>query len=119
MIYRYSDANTYTDCVTREQAENFQRLQNGGSIVEIKTMDDWHLDGRDLGKFFEIGDAVGEDVADYFLCVLPPATQLSRLIQIGEPNNHIRGRATFATICKTAGVWRWMGYCYRGEVRQP
>ena len=118
-MFRYRDANTYTDCLTKAEAENFQRLQNGGTIVEIKTMDDWHQDGRDLGKYLQIGDAVAEDVADYFLGVLPPATQLSNLIQIGEPNDHIRGRATFATIYKTGGIWRWMGFCYRGEVTEP
>ena len=88
-------------------------------FIQVKTMDDWHQDGRDLGKYLQIGDAVAEDVADYFLGVLPPATQLSNLIQIGEPNDHIRGRATFATIYKTGGIWRWMGFCYRGEVTEP
>jgi hypothetical protein len=31
-LYRYSDANTYTDNLTLAEAQKFQRLQNGGTI---------------------------------------------------------------------------------------
>ncbi len=85
----------------------------------LKTMEEWHADGRDLGEFLQIGDRVAEDMAEYFLGVLPPATWRADLIQIGEPNDHIRGRATFATIYREAGVWVWAGFCYRGEYSEP
>jgi hypothetical protein len=119
MIYRYSDANTYTDCDTRAEAERFQQLQNGGDVIVIKSMQDWRESGLDLGKFLKIGDRVTEDVATYFIEVLPPATWREALIQIGEPNDHVRGRATFATIVKRRGLWTWAGFCYRGEWVQP
>lgn len=34
-MFRYSDGNTFTDCETREEAERFQKLQNGGTITEV------------------------------------------------------------------------------------
>lgn len=34
-LYRYSDGNTYTDGLTLLQAQKFQRLQNGGSIMPM------------------------------------------------------------------------------------
>ena len=63
----------------------------------LKTMEEWHADGRDLAVDLEIGDRVsGRDTADTFS---KPTAGHGRadLIQIGEPNDHIRGRATFAT----------------------
>jgi hypothetical protein len=88
-------------------------------FVRVKTMQDWHDAHVDLGKFLKIGDPVSEDMADYFLGVLPPATWLSNLIQIGEPHSHVRGRATFATIHKRGPVWYWAGNCWRGENTEP
>ena len=84
-----------------------------------KTMAAWHEAHVDLGRFLEIGDAVAEDMVDYFLGVLPPATWREALIQIGEPHSHIRNRATFATICKKGQVWYWAGNCYLGESEEP
>lgn len=34
-LYRFSDANTYTDNLTLEQAQKFQRQQGGGSITPM------------------------------------------------------------------------------------
>jgi hypothetical protein len=85
----------------------------------LKTMAGWHLAAVDLGKYLQIGDAVAEDMATYFLEVLPPATWRETLIQIGEPYSHVRGRATFATIYKKGGLWIWAGNCYRGEWTEP
>jgi hypothetical protein len=85
----------------------------------IKTMEGWHESRLDLGKYLQVGDVVSEDMANYFIEVLPPATFRETMIQIGEPNDHIRGRATFATIYKKSGDWVWAGFCYRGEFNEP
>lgn len=37
-IWRYSDANTHTDCETEAEARNFQRLQNGGTVERISKL---------------------------------------------------------------------------------
>ena len=53
----------------------------------------------------KIGDVVSDEEADYFLCVLPPACMTGGIIQIGEPNSHVNGRATYATIKRTPEGW--------------
>ena len=85
----------------------------------MKDMNGWHESKLDLGKYLQIGDTVSEDMADYFLCVLPPACWRVNLIQIGEPNDHVNGRATFATIYKRDGNWIFAGYCHREEFAEP
>jgi hypothetical protein len=41
------------------------------------------------------------------------------IIQIGEPNDHIDGRATFATFFRSAcNPWQFMGYCWRTKIRE-
>jgi hypothetical protein len=87
----------------------------------IKTMRGWSEAKCDLDKYLQIGDAVDLEMADYFLCVLPPATYRANLIQIGEPYSHVNGRATFSTIYKPLGSanWRYAGHCHRGEWSQP
>lgn len=35
-FYRYSDANTFTDHLTLEQANEFRRLQNGGKVTRCE-----------------------------------------------------------------------------------
>jgi len=85
----------------------------------MKDMAGWHESRLDLGKYLQIGDAVSEDMATYFLEVLPPACWRETLIQIGEPHDHVNGRATFATIYKRGGKWIFAGYCHRGEFTEP
>ncbi len=81
----------------------------------MKTYNAWAESRLDLDKFLQIGDAVDQEMADYFLNVLPPATMLSALIQIGEPYSHVKGRATFSTIRKVDGTWVYCGHCWRGQ----
>ena len=87
----------------------------------LKTMTGWHEAKCDLGKYLRIGDAVDEEVVDYFIGVLPPACWRADLIQIGEPNNHIAGRATFSTLYKPLGAiyWLYAGHCHHGEWVEP
>ena len=85
----------------------------------MKTKQQWDESQQDLGAFVKIGDAVDEEMADYFLCVLPPACMSGGIIQIGEPNDHVNGRATFATIKQTPQGWVYCGNCYRGQTTEP
>lgn len=90
--------------------------------VEVKTKKGWDSSGKNLGEYLQIGDMVDDEMMDYFLGVLPPATFRSNLIQIGEPYDHVRGRATFSTIYKPLEVckyWLYAGHCYRGECTEP
>jgi hypothetical protein len=85
----------------------------------MKTLNQWHGSKLDLGKFLQIGDLVDEEMADYFLGVLPPAFYSSSLIQIGEPYSHIQNRPTFATIAKTAEGWQYRGNCHLRQTSEP
>lgn len=87
----------------------------------MKTMDGWHESKVNLDKYVQIGDEVSQDMADYFLTVLPPATYRANLIQIGEPYSHVQNRATFSTIYKPLGAstWLYAGHCHRGEWTEP
>ena len=85
----------------------------------IKTYADWNGSGKDLSQFLAIGDAVDEQMYYYFLEVLPPATNLSNLIQIGEPNSHVNNRPTFSTLKRVNGQWIYCGHCHRGQTEEP
>ena len=91
------------------------------STITVKTMAGWHEAKVDLDKYLHIGDGVDTELADYFLCVLPPACWRANLIQIGEPYSHVNGRETFSTIYKPFGAstWLYAGHCHRGEWTEP
>ncbi len=78
----------------------------------IKTYANWK---GDLEDYLQIGDVVDEEMADHFLNVLPPACWTAKIIQIGEPNSHVGGKATYATLEKTSQGWVYRGNCHRGE----
>lgn len=86
---------------------------------EIKTPKQWHESKLCLNEFLQVGDLVDEDMADYFLCVLPPATHSQFMIQMGEPYSHVNGRPTFATIKKTAAGWEYRGNCHIRQTTEP
>lgn len=85
----------------------------------MKTRKGWAESGLNLNEFLQVGDLVDEDMADYFLCVLPPATHSMFMIQIGEPYSHVNGRPTFATIKKTAAGWEYRGNCHARQTIEP
>lgn len=82
----------------------------------MKTYKDWN---GDLGDYLKVGDVVDQEMADYFLNVMPPACWKGNLIQIGEPYNHINGKATYATILSTTRGWEYRGHCHRGQTEEP
>lgn len=77
----------------------------------MKTMKQWNESKQDLDKFLQPGDIVAEDIYDYFISVLPPATFTGNVVQIGEPYDHNRrDRPRFATIRKQGGQWHYVGH---------
>lgn len=86
---------------------------------DLKTLEQWRASGLCLNEFLQVGDLIDSEFADYFLCVLPPATYLTSLIQVGEPYSHINGRPTFPTIQKTPLGWMYRGNCHLRQSIQP
>jgi hypothetical protein len=78
----------------------------------MKTMQQWNESNLELSKFLKIGDIVDQDIADYFIEVLPPTTMNSSIIQIGEPYDHNgeNGRARYDTLQKKDGQWVYIGF---------
>lgn len=90
----------------------------------IKTLDNWYTSGID--KFSDYcfpGDTVAEDIVDYFMNILPPASMGYGYLQAGEAHSHEddgngRYRATYTTFSRssTEGLWIFNGYCFMREV---
>jgi hypothetical protein len=85
----------------------------------MKTKAQWDESQQDLGRFLQIGDVVDEEMADYFLCVLPPACMAGGIIQIGEPYSFKAGGETFMTIRKIGDSWVYAGCCHKGKGDEP
>lgn len=111
---------------TKQRLEilNFVEAERGKIIHKAgpKSMEDWHNSGlNSFDEFFLPGDTVTEDVYDYYLDLLPPATMRRGLLQVGEPAEHIedpetgKWRATYATFANVNGEWYYAGECFRGE----
>lgn len=75
------------------------------------------------------GDYVPACIVQDAMNILPPASMRRSCAQVGEPYSHEvdpssgKLRATFATfVCLdgdfTSGIWRFCGYCFRGETKQ-
>lgn len=74
----------------------------------LKTREGWE---GSLDDYLALGDQVDEDMAMYFLEVLPPAFFSSMLVQIGEPADH-RGagdRPRYDTVQRSGGLWYYTG----------
>ena len=85
----------------------------------VKTLAGWHESQRDLSRYLTPGDVVDEEMAMYFLEVLPPACHTSKLIQIGEPYDFVAGAKTFSTVELTPAGWVYRGHCHLGKNREP
>ena len=83
----------------------------------IKTLQQWNKSGQTLDGFLQIGDAVDDEMADYFVGVVPPACMTGHLVQIGEPVSNVDGRPTYATLHRAyVGMpWVYVGNCHRGK----
>lgn len=69
----------------------------------------------DLEEYLIVGDIVDEELVEYFINTMPPAAHTSTLIQIGEPNDHVNGKAVYPTLKLTSKGWIYAGNCYRGN----
>uniref|UniRef100_A0A6M3Y074 Uncharacterized protein n=1 Tax=viral metagenome TaxID=1070528 RepID=A0A6M3Y074_9ZZZZ len=78
----------------------------------MKTEKEWHESKQWLSKYLEVGDEVDEDLADYFLGVLPPAYWENGVVQIGEPFDHDKnGKPRYQTIQQIDNHWYYKGIC--------
>ena len=78
----------------------------------VKTLEQWQeSDKHNLGEFLQIGDEVDEEMAMYFIEVLPPACMSRKCVQLGEPSRHDAktGRPMFETLQKEDGEWIYKG----------
>lgn len=106
--------------VLRYLQQERRKLTQG---VGVKTMDGWRESGLPTFEDYCFpGDTVAEDIADYFLNVLPPVTNAAGLLQAGEEHSMEydadsgRYRATFVTFHRAGeGLWKFDGYCFRGS----
>lgn len=73
-----------------------------------KTYEGWD---RDLNQYLVPGDTVDEEMANYFLEVLPPAFFNHELTQIGEARDHNgpNGAARYATLQMYGKRWVYTG----------
>lgn len=95
----------------------------------MKTMKGWEehavvTGDRGLDSYLKPGDAVGQDMVDYFANLVPPALMRESLFQVGTPYDSQPGpdgqlRPTFGTFSKEAGEWMFCGYCFFGKADEP
>ncbi len=95
----------------QEDTRQAMRIHENG-----KSVYNWdHL----IWKALNIGDYVEEEVADDILDALPPASMSSECLQLGEPEDHINGKATYLTLSRVdSSTWQFRGYCFRGQTTE-
>ena len=87
--------------------------------AEPKSLASWHNCGfNKFEDYFLPGDAVTEDLVDYFVNILPPVSCSSTYVQAGDAYDHRRDvcgvcRATYITFTKKDGAWYFAGYCFK------
>jgi hypothetical protein len=103
------EAAEYSEAMEVQDAEKANRA--------IKTLEQWNKSGQALDDFLQIGDAVDDEMANYFVGVLPPACMTGHVVQIGEPVSDVDGRPTYATLHRAyVGMpWVYAGNCHRGQ----
>lgn len=86
----------------------------------MKTMKDYQLsEAQTFEEFFVPGDIVGKDVVENFRNVLPPITDHSYLMQMGEPYSFVDGKSTYMTFSNEPEGWVYRGNCHKGEKENP
>lgn len=81
--------------------------------MTVKTYEGWK---GSLHKYLEVGDIVDEQIKDHFVNVMPPRLYRQNIIQMGEPYDHVNGKAVYATIIRVNGQWTYKGTCHYGEI---
>jgi hypothetical protein len=82
----------------------------------MKTYENWK---GSLNEYLQIGDVVDEEMQNYFIDVLPPATMNGECLQIGEAYSHVNGKSTYPTLKNTFNGWVYAGHCHRGQTTEP
>ena len=89
---------------------------------EIKTIEGWRDSGcNSWDEYCKFGDLVDQEVADYFLNILPPQTMKREYFQVGEPHSYARNPKTgkpsdtYATFVRYGKeIWQYRGNCWTG-----
>lgn len=89
---------------------------------ELKTIEGWHKSGcNSWDEYCKFGDLVDQEVADYFLNILPPQTMKSEYFQVGGPHGYARNpktgkpSETYATFVRyRKEIWQYIGNCWTG-----
>ena len=94
------------------------------SDMKLKTIEDWqNSECRTWDEYCKPGDLVDQEVADYFLNILPPQTMKRGYFQVGEPHSYARNpktgkpSGTYATFVRYGrGIWQYRGNCWTGFI---
>ncbi len=87
----------------------------------MKTLKGWHeSEARCLEDYLQVGDEVDVDMVNYFRDILPPRSDLSNYLQVGEPYsvamaNDRKCYSTWTTFKCEDGKWYYKGHCFVGE----
>lgn len=85
----------------------------------MKTCQQWQESGLYMDKFYRVGDVVEQELYDYLLEVLPPASFGRNHVQCGEPADHKGkdGRPRFTTVARLGeySPWIYLGDRERGD----
>ena len=92
------------------------------SDMKLKTIEDWqNSECRTWDEYCKPGDLVDQEVADYFLNILPPQTMKRGYFQVGEPHSYARNPKTgktsdtYATFVRYGKeIWQYRGNCWTG-----
>lgn len=88
-----------------------------------KTMEEWNSSGiTEFDDYVGLGDEVDEEIVDNYLGLVPPACHTKRLVQMGDPVEHLpnangRYEAVYMTFEKVDGKWYYRGYCFQCDTR--
>ena len=87
-----------------------------------KTLADWYKsEANTIDEYLKVGDVVDVEMYNYFLDILPPRTNYTNYLQVGEPCNHLPNKEgkfmpTYLTFSKDeTDNWKFNGECFVGE----
>lgn len=81
----------------------------------MKSYKEWiNSETKTIDEYLNVGDEVDEEMIDYFRDILPPATCNFKMLQVGEPSNHVNGQAIYMTFEKEGDKWIFKGDCFKG-----
>ena len=123
-INEFSDANKTSiklNLNERKKILEFIKEERNKIINKTspKSLESWHECGfESFEDYFRPGDAVTEDLVEYFVNVVPPVSCSSGYVQAGSAYSHTRDscgtcRATYITFKKNEGNWTFLGYCFK------